>query len=316
MSGGRVVVFRPGALGDTIVAADALAAIRAAFSDSIVELVGNAPAAALLHASGLVDIVTPFDALDVSALFEAEPLVADRWRDAELVVLWLHNAESIAAAFRGAGARRVAVAAPRSPRLYPEPPPPGEDRGTPVHISDFLLASLAEAATQPAARRPALLAPPAGVQPLPENTGLLHAGSGSPRKNWPADNFAEIARRLIEQRWQVRLLQGPADRESVSDVARTTGLPVEGPADLMELAALLATAALYVGNDSGVTHLSARLGRPTVAVFGPTDPEEWAPRGPCVAVLGGRGRWPTEGEVWEAVNNLRGIHPRHSAAPD
>ena len=58
---------------------------------------------------------------------------------------------------------------------------------------------------------------------------------------------------------------------------------------LEELAGLLALARGYVGNDSGVSHLAAALGTPTVAVFGPTDPVAWGPRGESVAVLGGPG---------------------------
>jgi ADP-heptose:LPS heptosyltransferase len=53
------------------------------------------------------------------------------------------------------------------------------------------------------------------------------------------------------------------------------------------LAALLARAGAYVGNDSGVTHLAAASGAPTIALFGPTDPRVWAPLGPRVEVIRG-----------------------------
>ena len=57
--------------------------------------------------------------------------------------------------------------------------------------------------------------------------------------------------------------------------------------DLYDLACWLARARLSVGNDSGITHLAAAVGTPVLALFGPTDPEIWAPRGPNVRV----GRW-------------------------
>jgi ADP-heptose:LPS heptosyltransferase len=57
-------------------------------------------------------------------------------------------------------------------------------------------------------------------------------------------------------------------------------------ADLYELACWLATARIYIGNDSGITHLAAAVGTPVVALFGPTDPRIWAPRGPHVRVIG------------------------------
>jgi ADP-heptose:LPS heptosyltransferase len=51
------------------------------------------------------------------------------------------------------------------------------------------------------------------------------------------------------------------------------------------LGAVLAHAGLYVGNDSGVSHLAAAWGAPVLALFGPTDPAQWAPVGPRVKVL-------------------------------
>jgi ADP-heptose:LPS heptosyltransferase len=58
-------------------------------------------------------------------------------------------------------------------------------------------------------------------------------------------------------------------------------------ADLPLVAGILEGALLYLGHDSGITHLAAAVGAPTVAVFGPTDPRVWRPRGPRVRVLGG-----------------------------
>jgi len=55
--------------------------------------------------------------------------------------------------------------------------------------------------------------------------------------------------------------------------------------NLAQVAALLCRADLYLGNDSGITHLAAAVGAPTVALFGPSDPRRWAPRGPTVRLL-------------------------------
>jgi ADP-heptose:LPS heptosyltransferase len=63
--------------------------------------------------------------------------------------------------------------------------------------------------------------------------------------------------------------------------------------DLYELACWLAKARLYIGNDSGITHLAAAVGTPVLALFGPTDPEVWAPRGRHVRV----GRWAQVGQA-------------------
>jgi len=328
MSNSRVVVFRPGALGDTIVAADALAAIRGSFPSQCTELVGNASAAALLQASGLVDVVTSFDSLDVAGLFGRTPTVAARWRDAELVVLWLKDAEKIAQAFRNAGTRRVVAANPRpAPSSGARPHPPSAPtwrvardaaptrvaspggRGETVHISDYLLETLRSAGAVPVSTAPTLLRPPtwSGQKSTSGHNALLHPGSGSPSKNWPPDRFAALATRLLEQGWIVRLLRGPADADAIANVralASESRIAVEEPADVAALANILTSADLYVGNDSGVSHVSARLGVPTVAVFGPTDPNEWAPRGPRVSVVDGAGAWPSLERVWDALHPL------------
>jgi heptosyltransferase III len=71
--------------------------------------------------------------------------------------------------------------------------------------------------------------------------------------------------------------------------------------NLFDLARWLAGAALYIGNDSGITHLAAAVGIPVIALFGPTSPDIWAPRGPNVTVL----REPTPQEVMTAVSSAR-----------
>jgi heptosyltransferase-3 len=101
---------------------------------------------------------------------------------------------------------------------------------------------------------------------------VIHPFSGSPKKCWPLDRYRELARRLP---MPVRWCAGP--EESLPDAVRID--------DLYELGCWLATARLYIGNDSGITHLAAAVGTPVVALFGPTDPRVWAPRGPNVRVM-------------------------------
>ena len=103
---------------------------------------------------------------------------------------------------------------------------------------------------------------------------VIHPFSGSPRKNWPLERFREVAARLgLPVRW----CAGP--EEAIDDAVRFE--------NLYELACSLASARVYIGNDSGITHLAAAVGTPVVAIFGPTDPGVWAPRGERVSVLSG-----------------------------
>jgi hypothetical protein len=123
--------------------------------------------------------------------------------------------------------------------------------------------------------------------------GAIHPFSGGAGKNWPLDRFQYVARRL---KVPVRWCAGP--EEALTDAARFD--------DLYELAMWLASARLYIGNDSGITHLAAAVGTPVLAIFGPSDPAIWGPRGDRVHVVGGRARWPEADEVLASAAELLG----------
>jgi ADP-heptose:LPS heptosyltransferase len=125
-----------------------------------------------------------------------------------------------------------------------------------VHAADFF-------ARQVGAPEPAI--PRIRVEAEPHGALVVHPYSGSPKKNWPYERFVELSRRI-----PVEWAAGPG------------GVRFQ---DLGRLASWLAGARMYVGNDSGITHLAAAVGVPVVALFGPTDPAVWAPRGSRVRVL-------------------------------
>jgi heptosyltransferase-2 len=101
-------------------------------------------------------------------------------------------------------------------------------------------------------------------------------GSGNPKKNWPAENFAELARR-IEPGSKALIVLGPAEA-ALEPVFRDEFATITG-AELGEVAGLAKMAAGFVGNDSGVSHLAAAAGASGVVLFGPTAPERWRPLG-------------------------------------
>ncbi|MGH7152096.1 MAG: glycosyltransferase family 9 protein, partial [Planctomycetota bacterium] len=121
----------------------------------------------------------------------------------------------------------------------------------------------------------------------------VHPGSGSPRKNWPADRFAEVATRFVERtRGRVLLVAGYADDAPREDFLRAFGgsdsLLEARSRPLPELASLLGCSSVYLGNDSGVTHLAASVGAPTLALFGTGSAPMFRPTGKRVRVLGGK----------------------------
>ena len=125
-----------------------------------------------------------------------------------------------------------------------------------------------------------------------ENFAAIHPFSGSSRKNWPIERFRELASRLpIPVRWTA----GPD--EPLDAATRFS--------DLGDLARWLATARVYIGNDSGITHLAAAVGVPVVAIFGPTDPAIWSPRGNHVRAIHGPLDQITVDQVLSVVDCLR-----------
>jgi heptosyltransferase-2 len=117
----------------------------------------------------------------------------------------------------------------------------------------------------------------------------IHPGSGSPRKNWPRERWTEMMARLEEP---VLLVLGDAEMEkwSAPSVARLCStddkrIKVATNLPLPELAAALTRCRLFLGHDSGVSHLAAAVGTPCVLLFGPTDPAMWAPPGDHVRAL-------------------------------
>lgn len=113
----------------------------------------------------------------------------------------------------------------------------------------------------------------------------LAPGSGSKEKNWPAKFFAAVAEWWAESICgRVLTFLGPAETTlSGAESLRRSSLVVRDQS-LGKVAALLSRCDLYLGNDSGLTHLAAALGVPTAALFGPGDPVQWAPRGRRVVV--------------------------------
>lgn len=108
---------------------------------------------------------------------------------------------------------------------------------------------------------------------------VLLPGSRSCReKRYPKQGFAQVARVLKQWGLEVVVVVGPSDRQLGAWVAREGGARLFPPgANLGEVAGFLHRARIAVGNDSGLTHLVAALGRPTLALFGPTSPRRTGP---------------------------------------
>lgn len=279
-------MLRGGAIGDFIFTLPVLQALRRQWPEAYIELIGYPHIARLAEAAGLVDRLRGLDTAGMARFFGLHPQIDDDTRrhlaSFDFVISFLHDPDGVVQDnLLAHGVRRL---------LYRSPVAPAG------HIVDHLVQPLESLALYEAGAVPTLPLKTAileqgrvhldglGVRGRPV---AIHCGSGSARKNWPFERFASVAEAIADSA-PLAFVLGEADHAiagEVQDLARRTqGAVLEG-LDLVSLAGALANCAAFFGNDSGITHLAAALGLPVVALFGPTDPATWGPRGERVRIL-------------------------------
>lgn len=129
---------------------------------------------------------------------------------------------------------------------------------------------------------------------LPRGRWLAVApGANWPPKTWPAAHFRSLLQGLREELDAIVLLGGEGDRGACAELAAAAGLPVldlAGGTRLLQAAAVIERARLFIGNDSGLGHIAAAVGTPTLTLFGPGDPgryHPWAPGAQWLLAPGG-----------------------------
>ena len=115
----------------------------------------------------------------------------------------------------------------------------------------------------------------------------LSPGAVGAGKAWPPEYYAALAKALAADGASIWVLGGPAEKDTARLIAETAGPRVRDLTgnDLRNAVLALAAADVSVTNDSGLMHVSAALGAPTVAIFGPTSPWHWKPLNPVAAIL-------------------------------
>lgn len=280
----------------------ALAELRALAPHASIDLVAGSWNAAVAQA---IPSVNRVEALDASWLargqggrgFPALLLQARRWRARQYdlainfepdirsnLLLAASGAARLAGFFSAGGGPLLDVALPYDTR---------------VHTADNAVALVRAALGRRSDVAPgAALAIPESARA--EAAGLLdgrhepivavHASGGRAIKQWPERRFADVARAIIERREGTIVLTGSAaDRAHVDAVASLLPsgrvIDLAGGLDLIALAAVIERATLLVTGDTGPMHLAAAVGTPVVAIFGPSDPVRYAPRGPLDRVV-------------------------------
>jgi ADP-heptose:LPS heptosyltransferase len=114
---------------------------------------------------------------------------------------------------------------------------------------------------------------------------VLHPGAGATIKSWPLERFAEIGMQLAYALEARIVVTGSADERPLAqrlcDLLHEAPLNLAGALTWAEMEALLARATLVVGVDTGPLHLAVAARTPSVALFGPADPAQFAPWGPA-----------------------------------
>ena len=273
------------------------------FPQHEIVLIASAAVSRLLLECGLIDDGIPLEGQAGLGLFSEALSISSElqsWlRQCDLAVVWAEDKDgALGFLLRESGVARVRIQSPFSQELHAR------------HQSHRFLETLGETAGD--ISREATVQVPShllergkdylealGIS-RDQSTVLVHPGSGSVHKCLEPRRVAL----LIDQLWRCGMyplvLEGPADQDAVADVLQFVSQPpcVLRDLDLSQLAGVLAQVRLYIGHDSGVTHLSALLGVRTIALFGPTDHHRWAPHGRQVTTLRGA---PCICESWEAV---------------
>ncbi len=307
---GKVVALHQGALGDFLLTLPILEGLHHSYPLIHFDLWAKAEVVALLAEKAYLGNKHPPDDAEMAPFFHDE-----LWRGAK-IPRFFEDALAIII-FGQAGSRvlagRLSARLPCPVQWVQSFPGPGSHQ----HVHHFLVEQCRRLGWSVQERLPELNPsqeeksfiqeylrqknPTSIDQPI-----LVHPGSGGLRKIWPLKNWWALLRFLGEHyQHPVYLTLGPADERlrGFSREAEKLGVVMLEGFSLPRLAALLSECRLFVGSDSGVSHLAALMGIPTLAIFGPTDPAVWAPRGPHVHII--RERW----EVAEVLAWSRDLTP-------
>ncbi len=275
----RILVIRGGAIGDFILTLPAIVLLREAFPAARIEILGYRHIVALAQISGYAEATRSIEAAALASFFsrdgELAPELVDYFSSFQQVVSYLFDPDEIFAHnLRRAGVRNLILGSPKI--------------GEKEHAARQLARPLERLALY--LENPAAKIRPNEPRKVDRSLTALHPGSGSETKNWPVDRFVAVARTLLKAEGEQRLLLvgGEADEKALAQMRAelpNDRVEVAKNLPLTELAGRLQNCRLFLGHDSGISHLAAAVGTPSLLLFGPTDPAIWAPQNAQVRVL-------------------------------
>jgi heptosyltransferase-3 len=293
----NVLFIRGGGLGDLIVTLPTLRLLRERWPDAHIEILGHPRLAEIAVKRFYLDAARSVNHGPLSAFFTPRAVLDPGWMeyigDFDLVLSYFYDPD---------GLFRLNLERCKPGEILTHPPRVPEDFHRPAarHFAGMVgplgLALADDVSSEVFPSSDDVAGAQAFLNGMKPGTRFvaIHPGSGGETKNWPREQWAELGRRITAEipGTMLLLIDGEADAVAVEflvaewkDVphlrARWLPLPI--------LAAVLREVAIFLGHDSGITHLAAaaRKDLPIIALFGPTDPGVWAPPRPGVRVLRG-----------------------------
>jgi heptosyltransferase-2 len=308
----RILIIRGGAIGDFILTLPALKALRDSMPHAHIEILGYKHIAVLAENRFYAQAVRSIEYAPLAKFFASNPELpaelADYFASFNLIISYLYDPDRVFESnLRRCGSGNLICGPARimenAGHAAHQLARPVEELG--INVLDLSQRIFPSTEDRQFAREFLRSVPPPVV--------AIHPGSGSRQKNWPVENWIAMMSKSSEfsntgKRPSLVVISGEADvaaterleREwSDRNVCFAKNLP------LPHLAGILANS-IFVGHDSGISHLAAAAGASCILLFGPTDPDVWAPKNNNVRVLsapGGRIRDLKLGDVEAALTD-------------
>jgi heptosyltransferase-2 len=293
----RILVIRGGAIGDFILTLPALKALRDAYPQTHVEILGYKDIAVLAENRFYAQAVRSIEYAPLSTFFardsELPVELANYFAGFDVIISYLYDPDRV---FENnlrrcgvenfiCGPARIAPTGAQAARQFARPI---EELG--IRVIDLTEKIFPSAEDRQFARE--------FLRPSQQPILAIHPGSGSKEKNWPLENWIALLRTVAQPLGERATLSrekfcslvvvcGEADeaqREQLERRWNHSNVRFANNLALPHLAALLEQSA-FIGHDSGISHLAAAAGAKCILLFGPTDPNVWAPRSENVRVL-------------------------------
>jgi len=276
----HILVIHHGALGDVVCAFPALLRLKKLYGS--ITIICQSSIGQLAQEFDIADKWFPLEAAAFATLYSShiDPMVKDILRSNRKIIL-----------FSRSRSLEKTLFSISENEVYRIPPRPGLDQK--IHVTQHILSNLVRFRLLEESDKDTCMSLSLSIDSdrrTPQYDPLkiiIHPGSGSRKKCWPISNFVKVASSMDANGKHPEFILGPAEYDLYDILVQSKrfNTNVHKIEKLTELAGLLKTGGGFIGNDSGVSHLAAFIGLPTVAVFGPSDPKTWKPVGRAVKVV-------------------------------